>query len=100
MSNLMREIQSIAERFDEIDRQLATVKLTNKFRKWEKKIIPHGQRTDSKTFKLTLWKGTDKEEVFYQSITKLYESNRIPLPKHLAKRLVEIERLDKSLNEE
>lgn len=76
MSDLMREIRSIADRFNEIDRQMNRVKSTNYYKNWSKKPIPQDKRVDSKDFHLTLWKGTSREEKVKQTITKMVDTRR------------------------
>lgn len=76
----MDEINSLVDRFNEIDRQFSQVKKTKDYQCWVNKPIEEGRRSESREFELTLWKGTNKEEKFRQSVEKgtLEYQRRIP----------------------
>lgn len=70
MEDIQREIHSIIKRNQEIDYRVNKLKQTVAFQKWFEKPIYSGKNTESKTFKVTLWKNTPKQEVINQKITK------------------------------
>lgn len=70
MNDLQKEIDELVEYFNEIDIQVAKLKKVKKYKKWLNEPFPKGVYCVSKAFPVTLWRGTDKEKVFRQHISK------------------------------
>lgn len=70
MDDLQREIQEIIRRNQEIDLRSNLLKKTIGFQVWYERPVTLPRRTETRTFKLTLWKNTPKEETVKYKVTK------------------------------
>lgn len=77
---LLKQIKDVAEEFNERDRQYQKIQNSQSHKRWMKTPIAHGQITESRHYKLTLWPGTNKQKEVLQTVSKF----RYEQPKRLA----------------
>lgn len=73
MSDPMKEVKAQVEYFREIDRKFASVKNTEDYKKWIKTPLGPGKVSETREYKVVLYKNTPKQQDYYQVVEKLIE---------------------------